>query len=98
MYDYVSPERVMNDLRWLKANNPLYADVNINDNWCEESLANDADLFAGLVKQPDTSSETEVSPQEQVQTHNVNVISQPTGTNMLIVDNKDLYGSLKQHW
>ena len=27
MYDYVTPENMMNALRWLKANNPLYADV-----------------------------------------------------------------------
>lgn len=57
MYDYVSPEKVMNALIWLKSNNPLYTDVNINDNWLEESLANDADLFAGLVKLPDTNSD-----------------------------------------
>jgi len=25
-YDYVTPENMMNALRWLKANNPLYAD------------------------------------------------------------------------
>ena len=31
MYDYVTPENMMNALRWLKANNPLYADVVIND-------------------------------------------------------------------
>ena len=31
MYDYISPEKVMNSLRWLKANNPLYADIEIND-------------------------------------------------------------------
>ena len=53
MYDYISPERVMNALVWLKSNNPLYANIDINDNWLEESLADDADLFAGLVKQPD---------------------------------------------
>ena len=30
MYDYVSPEKLNNALRWLKANNPLYADVLMN--------------------------------------------------------------------
>jgi len=29
MYDYVTPESMMNVLRWLKANNPLYPDVEI---------------------------------------------------------------------
>ena len=33
MYDYISPERVMNALVWLKTNNPLYANIDINDNW-----------------------------------------------------------------
>ena len=57
MYDFVSPGRVMNALVWLKSNNPLYANIEINDNWLQESLANDADLFAGLVEQPDTNDE-----------------------------------------
>ena len=33
MYDYVSPEKLANALKWLKANNPLYTDINIVDNW-----------------------------------------------------------------
>lgn len=51
MYDYISPEKVMNALLWLKNNNPLYADVEINCNWLKESLSDDVDLFTGLVKQ-----------------------------------------------
>ena len=49
MYDYVSPEKLINALRWLKANNPLYADIQINDNWVDEAVSNDCDLFGGLV-------------------------------------------------
>ena len=30
MYDYVSPEKRTRTLMWLKANNPLYADVDVN--------------------------------------------------------------------
>ena len=79
----------MKALVWLKA---LYADVETNDNWLEESLANDADIFAGLVKQPETiseSSNTEMSTQERVQTDRECVIDVPTGTNNLIVSNDD---------
>lgn len=53
MYDFVSPEKDLGALRWLKANNPLYASVDINENWLEESQANDSDLFAGMVEQPE---------------------------------------------
>ena len=32
MYDYnISPQKPVNALKWLKANNPLYADIEIND-------------------------------------------------------------------
>ena len=33
MYDYVRPAKVLVALQWLIANNPLYRDVLINDNW-----------------------------------------------------------------
>ena len=31
MYKYVSPEKLISAIQWLKANNPLYANVNVND-------------------------------------------------------------------
>ena len=92
MYDYISPERVMNALNWLKTNNPLYADIDINDNWLEESIANDADLFAGLVKQPDTNGEcnsTELCTQDHDSDH-VNTEPTSTTSNNLYVGNDDL--------
>ena len=53
MYDYISPEKVLTALRWLKQNNPLYVNIDINEEWVEQAMANDEDLFAGLVKQND---------------------------------------------
>lgn len=44
MYDYISPDKGLNAQRWLKANNPLYADIDINDEWLEQAMANDGDL------------------------------------------------------
>ena len=55
MYDYISPEKVLTALRWLKQNNPLYADIDINEEWLEQVKANDEDLFSGWVKQNDTN-------------------------------------------
>ena len=50
MYDYVSPEKLNNALRWLKAKIPLYADVNVNEQWVNECEANDCDMFQGVVR------------------------------------------------
>ena len=77
MYDYISPERVMNALRWLKANNPLYADIDINEEWLQQALTNDEDLFAGMVEQSDNDdmdTESELPTQETVGKHNANHI------------------------
>ena len=41
MYDFITPDKLTNALRWLKANNPLYANVEINDDWIKQALAND---------------------------------------------------------
>ena len=79
----------MNALSWLKTNNPLYADIDINDNWLEESLANDADLFAGLVKQPDKCNRTELCTKYHDSDH-VNTEPTSTTSNNLYVVNNDL--------
>ena len=54
MYDYISPEKVLTALKWLKQNNPLYTDIDINEEWLEQAMANDESLCAGL-DQNDTS-------------------------------------------
>ena len=51
LYDFVRPDKVIGALRWLKDNNPLYKDVAINDNWVQDSLANNSDLFTGLTEE-----------------------------------------------
>ena len=78
MYDYVSPEKVTNALKWLKANNPLYADVNIEDNWLDSALADDVELTTSMLEQPeamdDSSNEPESNNHEQlVNTYGDNV-------------------------
>ncbi len=44
LYDYVSPERLSNALIWLKANNSLYAHINICDDWVTNAIADDQEL------------------------------------------------------
>ena len=80
MYDYVSPQKVMNAFVWLKCNNPSYANIDVNNDWIEQSLANDADLFAGLVKQPDTNSvtnSTDLNTQDHASSDTSHVYTQP---------------------
>ena len=66
----ISPEKVLNALRWLKVHSPLYADVEINVDWLQESITEDTDLFGGLVEQPSTSEENSDSelPTEELPT------------------------------
>ena len=40
----------MNALRWLKANNPLYGDVEIDDQWLEHAMEIDEELLTSIVK------------------------------------------------
>ena len=48
MYNYVRPNVVLTALRWLKSNNPLYANVIINNNWLSDSANDDNEMFVGL--------------------------------------------------
>ena len=42
----------------------MHADVEVNDEWLEQSLSNDKELFSSLVQQTDTTSESECPTQE----------------------------------
>ena len=47
-YDSVHPERMMMALDWLKGNNILYGDININDVWTEEWENADPELWKAI--------------------------------------------------
>ena len=59
MYDYIRPQKLLDALRFLKANNPLYADIDVNQQWLEEAMANDEELCQYLVEQDDEQMDTE---------------------------------------
>ena len=52
LYDYVTPERLLNALRYLKANNHYYKDISINENWITHALEDDEDLMSSLMENP----------------------------------------------
>ena len=43
----------------MKANNPLYADIDVNEQWLEEAMANNEELCQYLVEQDDEQMDTE---------------------------------------
>ena len=51
MYQYVRPAKVLAALEWLRANNPLYKDVQINSDWLDDAARDDADLWEALSAQ-----------------------------------------------
>ena len=50
MYDYITPQKLMNALKFLRAKNPLYAHI---EAWFEEALANDEEFCKCLLEQND---------------------------------------------
>ena len=54
LYDYVSPQKLINALKWLKMNNTLYADVDIADDWVESAIADDEELVMSMIEQPES--------------------------------------------
>ena len=50
---YVSPQKLINALKWLKAQNPLYADIDIADDWVESAIADDEELVVSMLEQPE---------------------------------------------
>ena len=33
MYDYITPQKPLDALKFLKANNPVYAHIEVNEQW-----------------------------------------------------------------
>ena len=48
MHELVRPEKIREALRWLKANNPLYSEVKINNNWLSTWEATDSELWQAM--------------------------------------------------
>ena len=48
MYQYIRPSKVLTAQQWLKSNNPLYKDVEINGDWLNDAAQDDAELWEAL--------------------------------------------------
>ena len=58
MYDYITPQNLLDALRLLEANNPLYADIDVNEQWVEAVMANNEELCKHLVEHDDEDMDT----------------------------------------
>ena len=59
MYDYIRPQKLFEALRFLKANNPLYDNIDIHEEWVEEAIGNDEELCQYLIEQGNEQMDTE---------------------------------------
>ena len=48
MYQYIRPAKVLAALQWLKSNNPLYRDIEINNDLLSDAAVDDAELWEAL--------------------------------------------------
>ena len=78
MYDYVTTEKILNALRWLKLHNPLYANVEINEQCLVDAENDDHDdhvLYDCLINNIDSESPINIDSNEVVMDVNVNIES-----------------------
>ena len=48
MYDYVRPGKVLGPLMWLRANNHLYQDIDVNTSWVADAANDCSELWSAL--------------------------------------------------
>ena len=58
LHDTIQPETVLIALHYLKDHNPLYADIEVNENWIQTWQEEDEQLYDGIfnIEQNDTDS------------------------------------------
>ena len=56
LHDTIHPEKVITALNYLKNNNPLYADIEINEDWIRSWQGADNDLYNGVFVNEDDNA------------------------------------------
>ena len=58
MYSFVRPGKIMAALEWLKANNALYKDVEVNMSWEDDAARDDSELWEAVSSQQESFATT----------------------------------------
>ncbi len=61
MYDFVRPDKVMAALEYLKTHNPLYKDIEVNNEWVEQAVIDNKTLWNALTAQLEDDDDTHFS-------------------------------------
>ena len=64
MFQYIRPAKVLAALEWLKANNPLYQDVQINMEWEQHAHQDDPELWEAFTFQHSSQSSSQTGEPE----------------------------------
>ena len=70
LHDVIHPEKVISALHYLKNNNPLYADIEINEDWIRGWQDGDNDMYDGIFV--DENDKAEASNHKQMPDINCN--------------------------
>ena len=70
LHDTIHPEKVITALNFLKNNNPLYADIEINEDWIRSWQDADNDLYNGVFVNEDDNAISMESDKERNSTEN----------------------------
>ena len=70
LHDTICPEKVITVLNYLKNNNPLYADIEINEDWIRSWQDADNDLYNGVFVNEDDNAISMESDKERNSTKN----------------------------
>ena len=86
MFQYVRPAKVLAALQWLKLYNPLYKDIEINDDWTSNAGQDDPDLWEAVSSEqcPPPSTTSQVVSAEQC--------PPPSATSQMLTEQLQLNG------
>ena len=62
MYSFVRPSEVIIALEWLKNNDPLHKDVNIDQEWIENAIRDDGELWEAISSQQSEGPSQSLQP------------------------------------
>ena len=79
MCDFIRPNKIMIALQWLCIHNPLYFDIEVNNDWIKQSILNDdnEELFKSITAAGNSNTNDNITGQDCTNLINDPVLSGP---------------------